>query len=394
MDQLSDLISRSINKLLKWIDHSYLGWDPYDGLNSIRFNNFQKCPDLCKIAIIQANKVSPINFRPILAIEPGIDTKGISIFLQGYYKLYNSGIPGPLEEDGSFLYLKLIKENILYNNTISWSSHYFNYIGIKGSILTPNSPDLIGTSNAMKAICQYSDYKGLHIEHIIEKYYNYLVNNFDYDHGCFTYGHYIKDKYIPNCDAEVISSYRYTKKIVDNYDINRICSISLSKLIEYQNNDGSWYYSYYHDGNNYKQLDFHQGYIINGLIDSIDIYPKMEDKIVKTIERAVNSYNSIFSSDGRGYYRHPRRYPTDIHNQAQGIITYLKLYDLFKNRKFYDMSKIICKWTIKNMQDPTGYFYFQKGRILTNKIPYMRWSQAWMMLALSQILESIETGND
>lgn len=389
MDQLSDSISRSINRLLKWIDHSYLGWDPYDALNSVRFNHFQKWPDLCKIAIIQVNKASPINFRSILAIQPGIDTKGISIFLQGYCKLYDSGIPGPLEEDGPVLYSKLIKEKILNNNTISWSSHYFNYINIKGSILTPDTPDLIGSSNAMKAICQYADHKDLDIEHIIDKYYNYLVNNFDHDHGCFAYGHHIKNKYVPNLDAEVISSYRYAKRIVENDDINRLCLVSLKKLIEYQNNDGSWYYSYYHDGKNRKQLDFHQGYIINGLIDSIDVYPNMENEIVESIGRAVNSYDSIFSSDGRGYYRYPRRYPTDIHNQAQGIITYSKLYDLFESRRFNDMSKIICKWTIENMQDPTGYFYFQRGRLLANKIPYMRWSQAWMMLALSEILKSM-----
>jgi len=31
-----------------------------------------------------------------------------------------------------------------------------------------------------------------------------------------------------------------------------------------------------------------------------------------------------------------------------------------------------------------GYFYFRKGRYLTNKIPYMRWGQAWAFHALTE----------
>ena len=50
----------------------------------------------------------------------------------------------------------------------------------------------------------------------------------------------------------------------------------------------------------------------------------------------------------------------------------------------------IAKWTIENMQDEKGYFYYQKWPFLTNKIAYMRWGQAWMMLALSTLFEKIK----
>lgn len=51
----------------------------------------------------------------------------------------------------------------------------------------------------------------------------------------------------------------------------------------------------------------------------------------------------------------------------------------------------IAKWAINNMQDNKGYFYYQKTRWYTNKIPYMRWSQAWMFYALAQFLSFPET---
>jgi hypothetical protein len=41
------------------------------------------------------------------------------------------------------------------------------------------------------------------------------------------------------------------------------------------------------------------------------------------------------------------------------------------------------------MQDKKGYFYYQKFPFFTNKISYMRWGQAWMLLAISSLLEGI-----
>jgi hypothetical protein len=40
-----------------------------------------------------------------------------------------------------------------------------------------------------------------------------------------------------------------------------------------------------------------------------------------------------------------------------------------------------------HMRDQVGYFYYRKLPMGTNKISYMRWSQAWMLLALSTLLE-------
>jgi len=96
-----------------------------------------------------------------------------------------------------------------------------------------------------------------------------------------------------------------------------------------------------------------------------------------------------FENFGRSKWRLPWRYPVDIHHQAQGIITLCRLYAAVKNEKYLEFAQKIAKWTIENMQDEIGYFYYQKWPFLTNKISYMRWGQAWMMLALSTLFEKI-----
>jgi hypothetical protein len=39
------------------------------------------------------------------------------------------------------------------------------------------------------------------------------------------------------------------------------------------------------------------------------------------------------------------------------------------------------------MQDPSGYFYFRKGRIMLNKTPFLHWGQATMLAALALLLQ-------
>jgi len=79
-----------------------------------------------------------------------------------------------------------------------------------------------------------------------------------------------------------------------------------------------------------------------------------------------------------------KNYPIEIHNQSQGIITFNKLreYDSLYEPFAYK----IAEWTIKNMQTESGYFIYHKNRLFDIKIPYMRWSQAWMFLALVSLI--------
>ena len=44
----------------------------------------------------------------------------------------------------------------------------------------------------------------------------------------------------------------------------------------------------------------------------------------------------------------------------------------------------VAKWTIDNMQDRTGYFYYRRySPRLVNKTPTLHWGQATMLCALA-----------
>jgi len=50
----------------------------------------------------------------------------------------------------------------------------------------------------------------------------------------------------------------------------------------------------------------------------------------------------------------------------------------------------VMQWSIENMQDKKGYFYYQKKKTISSHIPYMRWAQAWMFYAMTFYLKEMK----
>ena len=93
--------------------------------------------------------------------------------------------------------------------------------------------------------------------------------------------------------------------------------------------------------------------------------------------------------EGQSKYYNNALYPIDIHAPSQLIITLAKCNLMHTNKSLVDK---VLNWTIKNMQSPKGYFFYQKRKYYTNKIPYMRWSQAWIFYGLTHYISI--TNND
>src|SRR5262249_35351429 len=93
----------------------------------------------------------------------------------------------------------------------------------------------------------------------------------------------------------------------------------------------------------------------------------------------------FFLENNAPKYFHDRTYPIDIHSVAQSIITLLAFKDVDMNAQ--QKAFAIFDWTMRSMWNRHGYFYYRKYPLFTNKISYMRWSQAWMLLALTTLLD-------
>jgi len=152
-----------------------------------------------------------------------------------------------------------------------------------------------------------------------------------------------------------------------------------------QEPDGSWDYG---ELSTQRWKDnFHTGFNLCAL-RSIGQYAQTSE-FERQLKRGFEFYLSrFFRDDGAPKYFDDRVYPIDAHSVAQSIITLISLKDLDGGSA--SMAYRVFQWAMSNMWDRQGYFYYRALRIGRIKISYMRWSQAWMLLALSMLLEDVK----
>jgi glycosyltransferase involved in cell wall biosynthesis len=156
--------------------------------------------------------------------------------------------------------------------------------------------------------------------------------------------------------------------------------------LAHQYPDGSWDYGESDDPPQRWKDNFHTGYNLCAL-RSIGEHAGTK-KFEEPIRRGFGFFREKFIlADGTPRYYHDRTYPLDIHSAAQSIITLLCFKDLDPENVV--LAQSVCRWAVEHLWRREGYFAFQEHRYYTNRIPYMRWSQAWMLQALSALLEEL-----
>jgi hypothetical protein len=154
--------------------------------------------------------------------------------------------------------------------------------------------------------------------------------------------------------------------------------------MKYQRDDGSWYYA---ETDFQQWIDsFHTGFNLQSI--SYFFEEGFADEFKAAFERGVEFYrNNFFLEDGTPKYYHNKLYPIDIHAPAQAVVFFSEREDTHT-----DLTKKIVQWMVNNLWSEKGFFYFQKKKLHTNKIPYVRWGQAWAFHALTEYVFNAKKG--
>jgi hypothetical protein len=148
--------------------------------------------------------------------------------------------------------------------------------------------------------------------------------------------------------------------------------------VHHQTAEGGWYYGV---ADKWKWIDsFHTGYVL----EALNCFCQYADgtPFKPALQKGYDFYlKTFFGSDGTPRYYDYKTRPLDIQCASQGIQTLVNLRDL--HPKSLSTATTVAQWTIANMQDRTGYFYYRKYPLLTNKTPTLHWGQATMFAALA-----------
>jgi len=377
-------ILASFNNLKTYCEiEQFTGWDPYDGLNSRLFTFLQlHRSKFFRLAIIQFNKKSPINFRRLFLIPKGENPKGLALFLTAYCNLYKIEPNQKTLEIINKLAYRLIElqsegySGACWGYNFDWQSRAF--------FLPKKTPTVVATSFvAYSLLDAFEITKNKDFLQTAISSKSFVINNLNrtpFKSG-FIFSYSPKDKSVV-FNASLLGSrllariYSYTNE----RELLTLAKESVIACVEEQNPDGSWYYG---GMDIQKWIDsFHTGYNLESLYD----YQKYscDETFKSNIEKGLNFYkNNFFLKNGTPKYYHNKIYPIDPHALAQYIRTMYITGNLQQEKANIEKSLL---WTIKNMQSPKGYFYYHKKKNYTIKIPYMRWIQAWMMYGISHYL--------
>jgi len=173
-------------------------------------------------------------------------------------------------------------------------------------------------------------------------------------------------------------SYKYNKD-----DKLKGYSIEAAKtIVDKQMDNGAWIYG--EDSVQNWVDSFHTGFNLECIFEVMKYTEVWSFR--EAFDLGMDFYlSNFFLEDGTPKYYSNSTYPIDIHSPAQFIATLSRTDNFNLNKQLVDK---VLNWTIDNMQSTNGYFYYQKGKYFTNRIPYMRWSQAWMFYCFSEYFKS------
>lgn len=380
--------SRELQSLRAYVEREhFMGYDPYDALNA-RFN-FGNLGKWGPILAIQVQKRNPLNIRPLLGIERDFNPKAIGIFLHAYSMLLENDPDEDTRKTADYLFTWLVDHSSQGYSGYSWG-YNFDWAS-PAKYLPAYVPSIVVTGFVARGIFKYYEAtNSLQALEILRSACDFLLNDLPRtqtpDGICFSYTPVMKDCCF---NASMLGAELLAKlySVTGDQHLRELSTRAVDFVLSYQKPDGRWNYSVdIESGTERIQIDFHQGYILDSL-DAFIKYTHPDDSTYKTaLVKGARFYRQEqFCENGRSLWRLPRKWPVDIHNQAQGIITFSNLTSIDPSYRAF--AERICRWTCHNMQDEQGYFYYRKGRLHTNKVPYMRWAQAWMMLALAHVAQ-------
>jgi len=385
MVMLENKLKVSINRLEKWIeDHDFKGYEPFDGLSSIlrplTFGNL-----LAERILQQTIRQAPINLRPLFGVKPLDSTKGRGYIAWAYLTLYQATKDEEYKNKSIQCLDWLIKNKSPLYSEFSWGNH-FDY-SARGGRIPIHEPTIVWTGLIgqvfLDAYRILNDKKYLDVSDSICRWILNLDRERADKGSCISYVTYMQSS-IHNSNMIGAAMLARCGKYLDKKEYLDVAKDAMLYSCNGQLEDGSWYYG---EAEKYHWIDnFHTGYNLDSLKRYVEITEDhdFDDNLKRGF---VFFKDHFFEETGRPKYYHNRSYPIDIQCASQAIDTLVNFSDY--DEASLEIAVKVAKWTIDNMQDETGYFWYRILPKMKVKIPMIHWGQATMYKALSSLLGKI-----
>jgi hypothetical protein len=368
-------LPHAIEALRAWMEsRQFAGYEPFDLLNSPYLAARWTRKPLPAVLITQFGKrFAGVRTRQALQVPVSRNPKGLGLCLAAYCDLAQAGYD--VAAQIGWLKKELIRLRSPKESDYCWG-YDWDYISLRGSRLQAFAPNSIATYFCGLAMLRLHEVLGdpeaLEMARSSARFFARRLNR-SFESAtelCFSY--------TPNDRTVIYNSSALVGSFLARIGGNEYLSLARKAmvfLVRAQLPGGGWYYGALR---RQKWIDgFHTSYNVCALRDYQIASGDLE--FDQATRRGDGYYRSVFfAKDGAPRYFHNRTYPIDIHACSQALL----------HLKAFGDATTTFNWTMKYMAAPDGSFYYQLHRWWTNRTPYMRWGQAWMLRALAALLEN------
>jgi hypothetical protein len=371
----------------------FAGHDPFDGLNSVLFQLTPlKHVRFARLAWLQLIKRSPFDLRGLLRVPKGLNSKGLALFALAELSRFRARAAEIHAENARSLLDQLLETKIAgetndgrrtaaFGYNFDWQSRHF--------YAPRGTPAIVPTAFSSQALVEGYNTLGepryLDDANAIGRF---IVNDLNRpgetdDEICFSYTP-IDNTIIYNASLLAGECLARVGIVTRDEEYLSLAAKAANYVARRQRQDRSWAY-----GANEQQAwvdSFHTAYVLVSLNRITKTVSDFECQIGDALVCGLDYWlKNFFLDDGTPKYYFDAVYPIDIHSCAVAIVALNELDEP-------DMAERVALWTIENMLDPQGYFYYQIAKSRVIKTPFMRWGQAWMAYALASLIEARARG--
>ena len=381
-EQARLLVLNSLQKVQKWVeDHGYKGYEPFDGLSSwarpLAFGTI-----LGDRLLLQLIRQSPVNLRPFLGVTPKESTKGRGYMARGYLILYRTTGREEYKTKAVECLRWLDGHKAKKYAKHSWANHFD--FSSRGGRYTSEDPIIVWTALIGQGYLDAYEITGdkwfLEIADSVCGWIMDLPREKTATGNCLSYLMPVQNT-IHNANMLGTAMLARTARHTGNREYIEVARSAMEYSVSRQLPDGSWWYAEYP---NHQWIDnFHTGYNLDSLKCYIE---NTGDEIWRpNLLRGLDFLKThFFEPNGRPKYYHTRTYPVDSQCAAQAIETLAGFSEL--DPECLDLAVKVARWTIENMQDADGHFYYRQYPLgIKAKTPMLHWAQATTFKALAQL---------
>jgi len=372
-------------------EYDYQGYSKYDALSSpilsaLSFNN-----KYLRLIYTQAVMRAPFNLRPLLFVPKEKNPKGIGLFAHAYCNLYQTQ-PSPGIRKRADYCLNWLLENKSPRKHAGpcWG---YNFAWQTPGFFVPRyAPNMVVSTVVGQAFIRafevFGEQQYLDIARGVIEFIRRDLHLLEDEKGLRFYSYTPFDNWsvinISALGAGLMSRvYEHTKEVElldEAHDLIRF-------VIDKQSDYGAWYYTHPPEKSPLTHDNYHTGFILDAILQYIDA--SNDTQWIPNYQQGLTFYlEKLFLKNGTPKFLYDKTYPIDIHGAAQGIITFARSARL--HEQYQAQSVQIAQWVEAHMQAPDGHFYYQKHRYFSKRFPLMRWTQAWMCLALSMLSANLQ----